>query len=337
MKRIILLFFSILFCTNLLADCFISTFSSNFSNNYNNTDVYFVKGIKLKTVYHGIQLKVLEDFKHNLQEDTIMVWCSDGNSFRVEYASEFNDNDTLCMLITKTDLEWIDHRDKIPYDIETPDDYMPIHCSFSILKYSNGFIAGRITSLSQDTAIPISSLFNVTLAGKIVQIANPCLASPCLPGIVYAFKSDTTIYILSIDNHWEWSDSPLIINSNTFELNDSVVIIGRPTCEKDVNSENFYAIEVDTAYKITTTTTIEQFSVKAVQVYPNPCNSYLNIDLPLDMPEVPSVQLFNSAGQLEFDNCISSKLTIDMSNYRSGIYLLRFNNDKKSDMIIIKR
>ncbi len=165
MKRISLLIFGILFYTNIQADCFISTFSSNYLNNYNNTDVYFVKGVKLKTIYHGIQLKVLEDFKHNIQEDIIMVWCSDGNSFRVEYASDFNDNDTLYMLIKKTDLEWIDHRDKIPYDIETPDDYMPIHCSFSILKYSNGFLTGRITSLSQDTTVSVSYIFNELTTG----------------------------------------------------------------------------------------------------------------------------------------------------------------------------
>lgn len=336
MKRTVLLFFGILFCTNLLADCFISTFSSNFASNYNSIDVCFVKGVKLKTIYHGIQLKVLEDFKQNLQKDTIMVWCSDGNSFRFEYASDFNDNDTLCMLITKTDLEWIDHRDEIPDDIETPDDYMPIHCSISIVKYSNGFITGRITSLSQDTTIPVSSLFNVTLAGKISQTSNPCMDSPCLPGIVYAFESDTAVYILSIDNHWKWSDSPLIINNNAFELNDSVVIIGRPTCEKDVNSEIYYAIEVDTAYKLTTTS-IEQLSVKPVQVYPNPCDSYLNIDIPFDTPKVPSVQLFNSDGRLEFEDCITSKFTIDMSNYKSGIYLLRFNDCQIPDMTIIKK
>lgn len=162
-----LLILGILFYTNIQADCFISTFSSNYSNNYDNSDVYFVKGVKLKTIYHGIQLKVLEDIKHEILEDTIMVWCSDGNSFRVEYASDFNDNDTLYMLITKTDLEGNAHRDlnEIPNDTESPSDYMPIHCSFSILKYSNGFLTGRITSLSQDTTVSVSYIFNELTTG----------------------------------------------------------------------------------------------------------------------------------------------------------------------------
>ncbi|MFV0391151.1 MAG: hypothetical protein ACK5KP_04590, partial [Paludibacteraceae bacterium] len=86
-------------------DCEIITFNSNYSNNYTHTDVFFVKGVKLKTVYHGMQLKVIEDIKQNLQEDKIMVWCSDGNSFRSENAAWYNNNDTLYLLITKTDLE----------------------------------------------------------------------------------------------------------------------------------------------------------------------------------------------------------------------------------------
>lgn len=167
MKRVAIIILGILFYTNIQADCVISTFSSNYLNNYNNADVYFVKGVKLKTIYHGIQLKVLEDFKQNLQKDTIMVWCSDGNSFRVDYASEFNDNDTLFMLITKTDLEGNDPGDlnEIPDNLETPEDYMPIHCSFSILKYSKSFLTGRITSLSQDTTVSVSFIFNELTTG----------------------------------------------------------------------------------------------------------------------------------------------------------------------------
>ena len=143
-------------------DCEIITFNSNYSSNYNSTNVFFIKGVKLKTVYHGIQIKILEDLKQNLQEDTIMVWCSDGNSFRVENSAWYNDNDTLYMLIKKTDLEGNDPGDlnEIPDDLEKPDDYMPIHCAYSILIYSNGLIIGRITSIQQDTTIPVSDFFN---------------------------------------------------------------------------------------------------------------------------------------------------------------------------------
>jgi hypothetical protein len=131
------------------------------------TNVFFIKGVKLKTIYHGIQLKILEDFKQNLQKDTIMVWCSDGNSFRVENSAWYNDNDTLYMLITKTDLEGNDPGDlnEIPDDLEKPNDYMPIHCAYSILKYSNGFITGKISSIQQDTIISVLDFFNQLSTG----------------------------------------------------------------------------------------------------------------------------------------------------------------------------
>lgn len=171
MKQICILIIGILIYTNIRAnDCEIITFNSNYSSSYNNTDVYFIKGVKLKTVYHGIQIKILEDFKRNLYENTIFVWCSDGNSFRVENSAWYNDNDTLYMLIKKTDLEGNDPGDlnEIPDDLEKPNDYMPIHCAYSILKYSNGFITGKITSIQQDTTISVSDFFNQLSTGFIL-------------------------------------------------------------------------------------------------------------------------------------------------------------------------
>jgi len=163
MRQICILIFGIMLYTNIMAnDCFIDTFNSNYSSNYDSIDVFFIKGVKLKTVYHGIQIRILEDLKQNLHEDTIMVWCSDGNSFRVEYSASYNDKDTLYMLITKTDLEGNHPGDlnEIPDDLENPADYMPIHCAFSIIKFSKGSVTGRITSIQQDTTMFQSDFFN---------------------------------------------------------------------------------------------------------------------------------------------------------------------------------
>lgn len=155
--------FTVLFCvsiyTGIMAnDCELIPFNSNYSNNYNSQDVFFIKGIKLKTVYHGIKIRILEDLKQNLQKDTIMVWCSDGNSFRIANSEWYNDNDTLLMLIIKTDLEGNDPGDlnDIPDDLEKSDDYMPIHCAYSFLNNSNGLVSGKITSVQQDTTMLVS-------------------------------------------------------------------------------------------------------------------------------------------------------------------------------------
>ena len=158
-KRILTALFCVTIYTVTLAiDCELIPFNSNYSNNYNSPDVFFIKGIKLKTVYHGIQIRILEDLKQNLQKDTIMVWCSDGISFRIANSEWYNDNDTLLMLITKTDLEGNDPGDlnDIPDDLEKPDDFMPIFCAYSILNYSNGLITGKITSVQQDTSMFVS-------------------------------------------------------------------------------------------------------------------------------------------------------------------------------------
>jgi len=78
---------------------------------------------------------------------------------------------------------------------------------------------------------------------------------------------------------------------------------------------------------------------KKINIFPNPCKTYLNINLSSDLSKKIFVQLFNSIGQLEFENYIqiySSGLTIDVSNYKKGIYLLRINNNEASDIKIIK-
>lgn len=162
LKRIFTAIFCVTIYTVTLAnDCELIPFNSNYSNNYNSPEVFFIKGIKLKTVYHGIQIRILEDLKQNLQKDTIMVWCSDGNSFRIANSEWYNDNDTLLMLIIKTDLEGNDPGDlnEIPDDLEKPDDFMPIHCAYSILNNSNDLITGRITSVQQDTSMFVSDFF----------------------------------------------------------------------------------------------------------------------------------------------------------------------------------
>lgn len=79
--------------------------------------------------------------------------------------------------------------------------------------------------------------------------------------------------------------------------------------------------------------------LKKNNIYPNPCNMYLTINLSSDMSGKTFIKLFNSIGQLEFENYYqntSSELTIDMSSYKKGIYFLRVDDIKTSDIKIIK-
>ena len=82
--------------------------------------------------------------------------------------------------------------------------------------------------------------------GKILQIPNPCLEEPCLPGMVLAIKSDydSTDYILNVFENglwvWRFSDE-LIIDNDTLRVNDSAVVAGLALSEKyDIYSQKYY-------------------------------------------------------------------------------------------------
>jgi hypothetical protein len=145
--RILLLIFTILLCNITIAcDCSdLESFSSNYLNHYNNEDVFFAKGIKLKTENHGMWVRVIEDIKGNISEDTVMIWGAGGISCRLDRVIDYSDNDTLLVLLQRTDLtENTLKPDREPFENEN--DYMVINCYYSIVKYSNGYITGKIIS-----------------------------------------------------------------------------------------------------------------------------------------------------------------------------------------------
>jgi hypothetical protein len=154
-------------CNSVIAcDCYSDapyTFASNYLSNYNSNDVFFVKGVKLKTEYYGIQLKVIEDMKGNIQEENITVWGDNGNSCRIDFITSYNDNDTLCMLIRKISLpDW--------ENIETVEDYAIIACAYSVMQFSNGYITGRINTAYEDNSMLLSDFLS-----QYTNLTNPNL------------------------------------------------------------------------------------------------------------------------------------------------------------------
>jgi hypothetical protein len=74
---------------------------------------------------------------------------------------------------------------------------------------------------------------------------------------------------------------------------------------------------------------VKRYLKKQLNVYPNPASELLNIDLG-DIEE-GAIQLYNTSGQLKYEESISrSLMTIDISNYPVGTYFLKVSNGKGS-------
>jgi hypothetical protein len=155
MKKTIAIILLSVFCIDMIAcDCSIQAFMTNYVNNYNNDDFFFIKGIKMKTEHHGMQIKLIEDIKGNFQENKniLMVWGDSGATCRLDHSAIYNDNDTLYMLLKKTDMAG-NFLTPDNEDFEKEEDYMTINCGYSIVKFSNGYITGKITSVANDTSM----------------------------------------------------------------------------------------------------------------------------------------------------------------------------------------
>ncbi|MFT4697208.1 MAG: chitodextrinase [Flavobacteriaceae bacterium] len=67
---------------------------------------------------------------------------------------------------------------------------------------------------------------------------------------------------------------------------------------------------------------------KNINVYPNPTKSTLSIDM-LDDTNYDSIVIFSTTGQIvKTISSRDSKITVDVSNYASGLYFIRFVSDK---------
>jgi len=162
------------------------------------------------------------------------------------------------------------------------------------------------------------------LHGKITQISNPCLQTPCLPGTVYAIKNDTAEYVISINNHWVLLD-PLIINSDTIITNDSLTVFGVIHVKKDSLNNIYYEIEVDSATNHSTSI----FSLKTndISIYPNPSEG--NFVIESVFYPINKIEIFYNDGVLFYSQTLSTNSTqVDINE--KGVYFLKIElADKK--------
>jgi hypothetical protein len=73
-----------------------------------------------------------------------------------------------------------------------------------------------------------------------------------------------------------------------------------------------------------------QISEDAISVFPNPASNYVTIDLS-ELNGMPvDIQMINPTGvsKLEKEDYDKAELTIDVTNFESGLYIIRFGNDR---------
>jgi len=74
---------------------------------------------------------------------------------------------------------------------------------------------------------------------------------------------------------------------------------------------------------------VQDVKIKEFDLYPNPCNSYINISFPDTDNEIRHVQMFDISGKLIYEeNTNQNSLQINMSSYNRGIYFIRVVSSK---------
>lgn len=113
------------------------------------------------------------------------------------------------------------------------------------------------------------------------------------------------------------------------------------TFGEDINGELYIAnLQDNNIYKVIDNT-LKTFNnqIKKISVYPNPAKNLLTIEN-IDNSEFYSVKIFDITGKLLYseNNLFESSLTINISNFSSGLYLITsedlFGNQMKSKVII---
>ena len=89
-----------------------------------------------------------------------------------------------------------------------------------------------------------------TYTGTIIDMPNPCTTVPCLPGILFGLETFYGNWVLSINSHWIWSDSELIVEDTEYFIGDKVKITGIISRKQDANSRQYTELEIQTMTKL---------------------------------------------------------------------------------------
>jgi len=128
------------------------------------------------------------------------------------------------------------------------------------------------------------------------------------------------------DNEYEWE---IGIDNYNYDLLDTVTTKTHiiPQGDKNWYRVNIYNSNADELTLFTNeinmaTVGVEDNKDYDVNIYPNPANSFVNINLPFEFSN-PEVKIFDAQGKLMYDNIENSNMiNIDISSFSTGKYFV---------------
>jgi len=82
----------------------------------------------------------------------------------------------------------------------------------------------------------------ITVSGEYCYIENPCTTRPCLPGMVYALRTEDNYYYLSVQGHLV-SES-LSWRGFSPQTGEQVTASGRLSRQEDIFGKSYQKIEL---------------------------------------------------------------------------------------------
>lgn len=82
----------------------------------------------------------------------------------------------------------------------------------------------------------------ITVSGEYCYIENPCTTRPCLPGMVYALRTEDNYYYLSVQGHLV-SES-LSWRGFSPQTGEQVTASGRLSRQEDIFGKSYHKIEL---------------------------------------------------------------------------------------------
>ncbi len=118
---------------------------------------------------------------------------------------------------------------------------------------------------------------------------------------------------------------PSLISLSTPILQEILSQIGASNAEhkfySDLNQESISFLN-----NACLTSSINSTKIEPIKVYPNPCNNFINLDLP---EGIFNIYIYNSLGQKVIENKnLVNTLNIDVKDLESGLYIIKITNDK---------
>lgn len=149
-----------------------------------------------------------------------------------------------------------------------------------------------------------------------------------------SFTQGQTLADLTVNGQnitWNSSQNECISNSNTYKINSLL-----PSTTLLTNGTTYYASQVisgiESNYRLPITVNLASLGIKEIEsnnlkIYPNPVKDKISIS---NSADIEKIELYDLIGQKIFTNSfLTNKITIDLTNYKSGVYLLKIFSEGK--------